>query len=102
MRIELRVNGEPRQFDIGAAQTLLDVLREAKIDEPDAWAPKLKQMLQKVFEEVDDTAFEPLKEALDGASGETALIWRAQPSAASRAMPTCASARVSSARRRSS
>ena len=36
------------------------------------------------------------------ASGETTLIWRAQPSAASREIPMCASARARSARSRSS
>ena len=62
--------GSWNEVRVSTVRELADVLRENKIEEPDAWAPKLKQMLQKVFEEVDDTAFEPLKEALDGASGE--------------------------------
>lgn len=62
--------GSWNEVRVSTVRELADVLRESKIDDPDVWAPKLKQMLQKVFEEVDDTAFEPLKEALDGASGD--------------------------------
>jgi hypothetical protein len=62
--------GSWNEVRVSTVRELADVLREAKIEQPETWAPKLKQLLQKVFEEVDDTAFEPLKEALETASGE--------------------------------
>jgi hypothetical protein len=55
---------------VSTVRELADVLREHKIDQPEVWAPRLKQILQKVFEEADDTAFEPIKEALEGATGD--------------------------------
>ncbi|MBX3470594.1 MAG: hypothetical protein KF878_27315 [Planctomycetes bacterium] len=65
-----KVYGSWNEVRVSTVRELADVLRDNKIDDADVWAPRLKQMLQKVFEEVDDTALEPLKEALDTASGE--------------------------------
>lgn len=62
--------GSWNEVRVSTVRELADVLRENKIDEADSWAPKLKHLMQKVFEEADDTAFEPLKEALDGATGD--------------------------------
>jgi endonuclease III len=65
-----KVYGSWNEVRVSTVRELAEVLRENKIDDPDTWAPRLKQILQKVFEEADDTAFEPLKEALETASGE--------------------------------
>lgn len=62
--------GSWNEVRVSTVRELADILRENKIEDPDGWAPRIKQLLQKVFEEADDTALEPLKEALDAASGD--------------------------------
>ncbi|MEZ6187630.1 MAG: hypothetical protein R3F62_21800 [Planctomycetota bacterium] len=50
---------------VATEREIADVLTEAKVAPADFLAPRLKQMLQKVFEEADDTGFEPLLERLN-------------------------------------
>ena len=50
---------------VSTVRELTEVLEEAKVGPAEFLAPRLKQFLQKVFEETDDTALEPLKEKLE-------------------------------------
>ncbi len=52
---------------VATVREIADVLYEAKVGPADFLAPRLKEFLQRVFEEVDDTSFEPLRETLNDA-----------------------------------
>lgn len=64
------VYGSWNEVRVSTVRELGDILAEHKIEHTDFLAPRLKQLLQKVFEEADDTAIEPILEALAGATGE--------------------------------
>jgi endonuclease III len=65
-----RLYGSWNEVRVSTVRELADILKEHKIEHADFLAPRLKQMLQKVFEEADDTAFEPLMEAIAGAQND--------------------------------
>lgn len=50
---------------VSTVRELTEVLEEAKVSPAEFLAPRLKQFLQKVFEEADDTALEPLRERVE-------------------------------------
>ena len=50
---------------VSTVREITDVLEEHKISHAEFLAPRLKQFLQRVFEEVDDTAFEPINQEIE-------------------------------------
>ena len=52
---------------VATVRELTEVLEEAKVGPAEFLAPRMKQFLQKVFEEADDTALEPLREKVESA-----------------------------------
>ncbi len=50
---------------VATRREITAVLDEHKIEHADFLAPRIKQLLQSLFEEADDTAFEPLAEELE-------------------------------------
>lgn len=65
-----RIYGSWNEVRVSTVRELGVILAEHKIEHPEFLAPRLKQLLQKVFEEADDTALEPLMEALANPAGE--------------------------------
>lgn len=65
-----RTFGSWNEVRVATVRELAEVLRRHGIEPADFLAPRLKQFLQKVFEEVDDTALEPIHEDLEKLSGE--------------------------------
>lgn len=52
---------------VATVREITEVLEDAKISPADFLAPRLKQFLQKLFEEVDDVAFEPIAAEIEEA-----------------------------------
>lgn len=52
---------------VATVREITAILEEAKIQHADFLAPRLKKLLQRVFEEADDTAFEPLTRRIEEA-----------------------------------
>lgn len=52
---------------VSTVREITEILEEAKVKPADFLAPRLKEFLQKVFEEVDDMALEPLLAELEEA-----------------------------------
>lgn len=65
-----RIYGSWNEVRVSTVRELGVILAEHKIEHPEFLAPRLKTLLQKVFEEADDTALEPLMEALANPAGE--------------------------------
>jgi len=56
------VYGDWNEVRVATERELEDVFKEARIEDAELLAPRIKTFLQDVFEELDDTALEPLKE----------------------------------------
>jgi endonuclease III len=56
------VFGDWNEVRVATQRELEDVLKEARIEDAEALAPRIRSFLQNVFEELDDTALEPMKE----------------------------------------
>ncbi len=56
------VFGDWNEVRVATQRELEDVFKEARIEDAESLAPRIKTFLQNVFEELDDTALEPLKE----------------------------------------
>jgi endonuclease III len=56
------VFGDWNEVRVATQRELEDIFREARIEDAEALAPRIKTFLQNVFEELDDTSIEPLKE----------------------------------------
>lgn len=56
------VFGDWNEVRVATQRELEEVFKEARIEDAEALAPRIKTFLQNVFEELDDTALEPLKE----------------------------------------
>lgn len=52
---------------VATVREIADVLDEAKVAPSEFLAPRIKEFLQRVFEEVDETSFEPLRQDLNEA-----------------------------------
>jgi hypothetical protein len=63
-----RTYGSWNEVRVSTVRELTQVLLESKIEHADFLAPRLKQLFQKVFEEVDDTALEPVLDTIAAAS----------------------------------
>jgi len=52
---------------VATVRELTNILRDSKVEPAEFLAPRLKELLQNVFEEVDDVALEPLTERIEEA-----------------------------------
>jgi endonuclease III len=62
MLLDPDVFGDWNEVRVATQRELENVFKEARIEDAEALAPRIKTFLQNVFEELDDTALEPLKE----------------------------------------
>jgi endonuclease III len=56
------VFGDWNETRVATQRELENAFKEARIEDAEALAPRIKSFLQNAFEELDDTALEPLKE----------------------------------------
>src|SRR5262245_15037144 len=62
MLLDPDVFGDWNEVRVATQRELENVFKEARIEDAEALAPRIKTFLQNVFEELDDTALEPLKD----------------------------------------
>lgn len=62
MLLDPDVFGDWNEVRVATQRELENVFKEARIEDAEALAPRIKTFLQNVFEELDDTGLEPLKE----------------------------------------